>query len=287
MKPLLDDIDAIITNRTSGASELAVQALQALAKSVKTSQAATPELFTSELQEVIAALAKCRPTMATIYNAVHRFQQQLQTCVELSSTLPELQNYCMKALDQLKKDVIVNKKQSIINAANFINTGTTIATCSYSSTLVDAIHNAVLQGKTMLLLVMKSQAGAISYGEQSRLRFAADGLNCRVIPDDILPDSLDGVDLVLLGADTVFKDGSVLNGYPSLKLAETAAVHNPTVPVYVICDSLKFSLDRRLDKIEEGFEAIPFKFITGLISEDGVFKKEKMLDYLSSRAIYS
>ncbi len=286
MKPLLNAIDAIIANRTSGASELAVQALQVLAKSVKASQAATPELFTRELQEVIAALAECRPTMATIYNAVHRFQQQLQACVELSSTLPELQTCCMKALDQLEKDFIANKHQSIINAANFIHTGTTIATCSYSSTLVDAIHNAVLQGKTMLLRVMKSQASAISYGEQSRLRFAADGLSCRVIPDDILPDSLDGVDLVLLGADTMFKDGSVLNGYPSLKLAETAATHKPPVPVYVICDSLKFSLDHRLDKIEPGFEAIPFKFITGLISEDGIFREDGMLNYLGSRANY-
>lgn len=282
---LLDYIQAIVANRTSGASELAVQALQVLAKSVKTSQATTTNLFVSEIQEVIVAVADCRPTMATISNAVHLFQQQLQACTATYSTLPELQTCCIQALDQLEKKIIADKHQTIVNAANFIHTGTTIATCSYSSTLIDAVHNAVLQGKTISLRIMQSQSSAISYGEQSRMRLAADDLSCRVIPDNISPDALDGVDVVLFGADTVFKDGSVLNGYPSLKLATTAVAHHPPVAVYVICDSLKFSLDRRLDKIEPGFETIPYKLITGIISEDGVFRQGEMLNYLGRRAI--
>jgi len=281
MKSVQDAINGIATNRTSGASELAVQALHVITQSVQASKADNSESLYSELQVTLDALAGCRPTMATIYNCVQRFQHRLQLCTNSRNSLPELRSHCIETLVELEKNTMENKFQSILNAADFIHTGATIATCSYSSTLIEAIHNAVLLGKKMSFRILQSQSGDISYGEQTRLRLDAEGMVCQIIPDQISAPSLDGVDIVLLGADTVFQDGSVLNGYPSLKLASTAADHNPPVPVYVLCDSLKFSLNSWLDKTEHGFDLMPANLVTGLISEDGIFTGEAIINYLS------
>jgi len=281
MKLVLDAINDITTNQTSGASELAVQALHVITQSILASKTDNSESLYSELKETLDAVAGCRPAMATIYNCVLRFQNQLQLCTNSRNSLAELRSYCIETLEQLEKTILANKYQSILNAADFINAGANLATCSYSSTLIEAIHNAVLLGKKMHFLILQSQSGAINYGEQTQLRLAAEGTICQLISDEIKPESLDEVDIILIGADTVFLDGSVMNGYPSLKLAATAAEHNPPIPVYVLCDSLKFSLDRRLDKTEPGFELIPAKLVTGLISEDGVFTTDAIINYLA------
>jgi translation initiation factor eIF-2B subunit delta len=282
MMQILDSINDIVSNRTSGASELAVQTLHVLKQAVTSGKATDTDSFARYLLEVIDNLAGCRPTIATIYNAAQRFSDRLLICTLRGGTLDELRLCCIETLAQLEKEIVSNKTQSILNAANFIKNGSLLATCSYSSTFIETIHHTVQLGKKLSLRILQSQSGGISYGHQTQLRLEADGIDCKMVPDDLSLGFLDGVDLVLLGADVVFRNGSVLNGYPSLKLATTAAVHTPPIPVYAICDSLKFCLDRRLNIIEAGFEVIPSNLLTGLITEDGILISETIIQYLDN-----
>jgi translation initiation factor 2B subunit (eIF-2B alpha/beta/delta family) len=95
------------------------------------------------------------------------------------------------------------------------------------------------------------------------------------------------VDMVLIGADALLKNGDVINKIGSNMFAEIA--HNNKVPVYVIADSWKFS--SRPVNIEErehneiwknapkhikiknpAFETVKAKYITAIVSESGILK---------------
>lgn len=285
MRSLEDSILAIASNRTSGASELAIEALHVLKQAAASSRSADLSGYVQQLYRITDKLAGCRPSMAAIYNCAQIFRGGLAGCARQNDVLEEMRRCILEMLDELEAGITAGRSGSIINAADFIQSGWVLTTCSYSSTLVEAIHQAVLQGKKIAVRIMQSQAGITSYGEQTKFRLAAMGVACQMLPDKLAPILLDGVDLVLLGADAVFADGSVVNGHPSLELASRAAEHIPQIPRYVICDSLKFCPERNLESIEPGFDLVPGHLWSGLISEHGVFSGQALLDYLGTPGI--
>lgn len=282
MKTIQDLIKEIILDRQSGASELAVRALQVIKSAILAGRAVDKDSFTGELREVTDILAGCRPSMAAIKNCVRQFNQWLEVMIRNEDTLEALKCKCQAKAADLEIEIISNKKKSIDIAADFISTSSVIVTCSYSSTLIRVLQKAAEQGKELSLHILQSQAGTISYGQKTRQSLESYSLDCRIVDDNNMEESLEGADIVLLGSDTVFRDGSIVNGYPSLKLAALAAAHDPPVPVYAISDSSKFSLDAMEHRAEPGFDMIPCSLLSGLISEDGLFKGARIIAYLES-----
>jgi len=171
------------------------------------------------------------------------------------------------------KDMKTAKLRSISNAISFINDFLVIATCSCSSTLVEIFKTANRNGKKIELRILRSRSGCINYGEFTAAKLMETGVDCKVYDDSVSVGFLDGADIVMLGSDTVFKDDSVLNGYPSLKLSNLAAQHWPPIPVYVVSDSSKFSPAMPVKDCEPGFDLIPGSLIAGFITEEGLCKR--------------
>ena len=279
MKQIDKQINDIATDKNKGAIELAGQALEVVRSAVTFSRATDTDSFLAEIKDVINKLAICRPAMAVISNKVLRFDKWLQDFPIKNIDLEVLRSECLKTVDKLKEELIENKKKSIEHAAGIIDKTSVIVICSYSSTINAVLAKAVKQGKKLVLHIIKSSSGGISYGEISKKALESYGVECELFDDDMIAAALIGADMVVLGSDTVFTDGSVLNGYPSLLLATLA---QETVPVYVVSDTSKINLDNKKYGSEQGFELIPFEFLTGLITEHGIFKGDDIIAYLKS-----
>ncbi len=78
-----------------------------------------------------------------------------------------------------------------------------------------------------------------------------------------------------MGADSVLRDGRLINGLPTYELALAA---KGRLPFYVVCETLKFNprVSSMQVKLEEGFDLIPPELITGIITEAGTFKPENL-----------
>ena len=74
----------------------------------------------------------------------------------------------------------------------------------------------------------------------------------------------------LIGADRVCPDGSLVNGIPSLLLAEHT---HGVVPLYVAAET--FKLDDG-EHVEEGFETVPPRLIAGYVTDRGVVQPDQV-----------
>ncbi|MFW9877669.1 MAG: hypothetical protein ACFFG0_31670, partial [Candidatus Thorarchaeota archaeon] len=121
-----------------------------------------------------------------------------------------------------------------------------------------------------------------------------------LIIDVALGKFIDQIDFVLIGVDSILKDGSIINKIGTYPLALVAKAND--VAVYAVADSFKYNLRSHYDqkisiekksefeiyerKIENKFleiinyyfEIIPSKYITGIISEFGILSIKEFLE---------
>ena len=272
MKPARELIEEIASDRRSGASQLAMKGLDAVDCALWSNQEASPEELLEEVLQVARILRRCRPSMAAIANCARRIilgldslRQRLPAAISREAWRMEI----AAVIDQVRQEAIASRRESLANAAAVISRVGTVATCSYSSTVVEGITQAYERNHRPQVIVIRSLSGSLSHGEKTRQELQGHGIGCRLLEDDFEAEDLGGIDLVILGSDQLCRDGTIVNGYPSLRLAEAAVAHQPPIPVYAISDRFKLNLDFTPVEVESGFEVIPSRLLTGIITEDG------------------
>ena len=65
----------------------------------------------------------------------------------------------------------------------------------------------------------------------------------------------------MVGADTLLPDGGIINGWPTLGLAQ-AARH--MIPLYAVCEAYKMSAN---PVIQAGYELVPASLITKVVTD--------------------
>jgi translation initiation factor eIF-2B subunit delta/methylthioribose-1-phosphate isomerase len=115
---------------------------------------------------------------------------------------------------------------------------------------------------------------------QEGRRFADDlteaGLTVELVADEDASHALESVDLFLVGADSVFHDGSLVNRSGTSDLA--AAANEASVPVVVACETFKLApfappggASDWNDLPEDTFDLTPAERIDRYVTEEGVF----------------
>jgi len=278
-----------------GASELARRALKVLEKSIEFSGAINIKAFIEEQQEVASALMDVRPSMVAVRNAVYQATKEIPAQQDLLST----KTYLVSKIEEL----ISSSERAVCRIASLANElilkpGDRIFTHSYSSTVVAALENAHARS-SFTVFVTRSGAG------NSGLRTVR-SLTSAGIPVVYLDDTAVGLycrqsDKVILGADRICADGSLVNGIGTYQVA-LIAWHNG-IPVYVLCEKLKIDCEHKGDEVplEEKdpsevlnpglvrgsitvknpyFDVTPLKFITGILTENGLVEKQDLLPYI-------
>ena len=148
--------------------------------------------------------------------------------------------------------------------------GAIILTCSYSRTILEACSGASGAGKRLEVIALRSKRGDLAYGERMVESLVERRIQAQVCPDDVSVPDLGALTMALIGADRVRPDGSLVNGVPSLLLAEH--VHG-AAPLYVAAET--FKLDDA-EQIEDGFEAVPASLVTGYVTDRGVVQPSRV-----------
>jgi translation initiation factor 2B subunit (eIF-2B alpha/beta/delta family) len=107
----------------------------------------------------------------------------------------------------------------------------------------------------------------------------AAGLTVELVEDEHAVDALGGVSLLLVGADTVFRDGALCNKVGTCRLAEAAAGEG--VPTVVACEVIKLAPIDSADAPElreerEVFDVTPPELIEEVVTEDGTVRSDEV-----------
>lgn len=272
MKDMHAAVNAIKNDKVHGAGYLTDKALEAVKDTVASSQADNSEDLWQELSELASGLMACRPTMVSISNCTHRFVSDLQNYYASNPDLNSLRDFSLKTVQNIRNEFLLARSRTVQAGAGLVAAHDKIITCSYSATVVEALTCAHSQGKPFLVLAVRSQASpkGIAYGDKMASELGKREMECKVIADADIYAMARQADRALIGADAILADGSILNGFPSAKLAHAA--EQAGIPFYTICESSKFLNRDMPDEIETGFNLVPSSLITRIVSDKDIFK---------------
>jgi len=219
-------------------------------------------------KETIKKLLSLRPTEPLLKNILNYAQK----------------NSVKKALNLLKE----NEKKIVKNGVKLIKNNSIIFTHCHSSTVINILKEAKKQGKKFQ--VYNTETRPLFQGRKTALELNKARIKVINLVDSAAEFAIKKSNIMLIGADAILKNGSIINKIGSGLFAETSYNHN--VPVYVAANSLKYS--NKDVKIEErnfkeiwnnkkiriynpAFEIIDKKYVKGIISELGILKIKDFL----------
>jgi ribose 1,5-bisphosphate isomerase len=246
----------IAEDRLHGAGWLARQAVEALAQAVE--DGADPV-------ESGRALAAARPSIGAIAGAVGRVLAAGRTTDHLLDQSREL----LERRDHAARTIAVLLGPMLEGV---------VMTHSASAT----VREALLHGEPSRVVCTVSQP------QEEGRPFAADladqGLAVDLVADEDAARAVATANLLLLGADTVFADGSLVNKVGTAALAEAARAAD--VPVVVAFETFKLapfeSVEEALEAwggvagLEEVFDLTPSESISRYVTDEGVFEPDEI-----------
>ncbi|MHB8086470.1 MAG: eIF2B alpha/beta/delta subunit family protein [Dehalococcoidia bacterium] len=273
-------VNTIGRDRENGAGWLTSQSLEALKAACLESDARTATKFLSQVGEVVDALIQLRPGMVSIANYALKFRDDLSASQSRVKTIESLKKQGVA----IARRLIRYREKSTISAArhatNLVGRRTIILTCSYSSSVCDALELAKRKGLDFKVLAAESLHGKVSYGRITAGRLEKAGIVCRIVPDSQVHWHVARADTVLIGADSVSLQGWLINGFPTLEVAEIAGRRG--MPVYAICEKAKFDVRgfiTGMRRPEPGFDMVPLELVTSFITESGLLTPDDIYNF--------
>jgi translation initiation factor eIF-2B subunit delta len=260
MKLIEGRIEEIKGDKIHGASFLAKKSLETLKVASEQSQSGETGGFLNYLENVAEKLTRARPSMSPIANVVAQFSDRVKM-VSGEEDVISLKKFAVSMAEKLFEELNTASLKTAQNASLLIQNEDKVMTCSHSSSVVNTLKTAKSQGKSFEVLACESRSEDISYGEKIAQELKS-FVSVKVIPDDKIEDCIEEVSMVLVGADSILKDGSLINGTPTYRLALAA---NGKIPFYVVCERIKFSTSDK--EAEKGFDYIPASLITRIVTD--------------------
>jgi len=277
-----EELLAIKTDRTSGAAEIARKCLEIIAANALQVHVDSTRDLLSTLSSQADLLAQSRPSMAPVANLLHTFQKHIKSFSHAS--LEETRVNCANAA----KGIIAASLRATAETANHvaacIGKNRTILTHSYSSTILQAL--TLLSTSNLQVIISESRPLCEGYN-------LAEKLSELQIPTILITDAQTGLfvnkaDFVIVGADTILPDFTVLNKAGTYLTA--LAAHDRNIPFYVCSEKLKQipagAITPELEKMDGVelnapelphvtveniyFDLTPARLITGWINENGL-----------------
>jgi translation initiation factor 2B subunit (eIF-2B alpha/beta/delta family) len=229
---LPDFIKDILQDRSRGARELALTALEGVKDFLTTKVPDTPREFAVALRAILEATAEARPSMIPIMNAMdalHRRVADDQPVAEqidaLRKTIAELEERIRKGLDRMVDEAVAFFKQREVRV---------VMTHSYSSTVRTALYRGGEQGYIQRVIVTESRP---LYEGVTLARELAPVVEVTLITDAQAAEFLAEADALVLGADAIGVDLGFVNKVGSRMIARSARMAGR--PVIFIAETMK------------------------------------------------
>ncbi len=262
--------------------------------------------FLNELNHIMDTMLRTRPTAVNIKWAVNRIKMVVEDSKDSSiETLKELiKNEALKILEE---DIEVNKRIGM-NGISLLRDGMNILThCNAGALATGGYGTAtapvyLAKEKGMRLHVFVDETRPVLQGARlTAWEFIQEGIDCTLITDSSAGSLMKrgDIDIVIVGADRVARNGDVANKIGTYSLSVIAKENS--IPFYVAAplSSIDLNTEKGDDiPIEErgayeithirniriaplgvkvrnpAFDVTPCKYITGIITEIGILKPE-------------
>ncbi len=306
---------AIKTMVIRGAPAIGVAAAMGVALGMKKQLADAGKTgFWDRFEPVCQLLAATRPTAVNLFWALERMRKVWQRTVDSGLAASEAVDILVSEACQIwQEDIETNRKLGALgakivpeNARVLTHCNAGALACAGYGTALGVIRAAHKRGKIREVLADETrpllQGARLTAWELQRDR----------IPVTLITDNMAAhfmgkgmVDLVVVGADRIAANGDTANKIGTYGVAIIAREHQ--VPFYVAapCSTIDFALDsggkipiEERDRQEvltiggqyiappevavynPAFDVTPAKYITGIITEKGIYKPEELLAQL-------
>jgi translation initiation factor 2B subunit (eIF-2B alpha/beta/delta family) len=239
-------VKVIAEDRAHGAGWLARQAVEALADAVEAGE---------DPLEVARTLVTARPAMGAIAGAVGR--------VLASARSPE-------RLVQEAHALIAQRDRAAYSIAVLLQPYLqgTVMTHSASATVREALVHA--RPARVVCTVSEPQREGRGFADD----LTAEGLAVELVADDDAAHAVATVNVLLLGADSVFRDGSLVNKTGTSDLAKAAS--EAGIPIVVACETFKLAPFGAQEPEDAAFDLTPAELIDKYVTEEGVYGPDEI-----------
>ncbi|WP_158056177.1 translation initiation factor eIF-2B [Halorussus halophilus] len=277
-----ETVEEIREMQTHSSSVVAVKAARALADLLEREFASVEE-FERALERNSSALRRANPSHASLVTT-QRAIASMVTDAE-AETVPEAKEELERAIEEVVQQVETAKRKAADNAVEYFEDGMTIFTHDYSSTVLEAIEQAVSDGTFLEVYVSEARPRYLGR-KTARVLAEMDRVNAHLVVDGACGHYLPECDRVFLGMDCVVDD-TLYNRVGTFPLAATA--EEVDVPVTVVGSSAKlvaegfrFENDFRsgsevIREPAEGFsvenpayDATPTRLLDTIVTDEGV-----------------
>ncbi|WP_135824341.1 translation initiation factor eIF-2B [Halorussus ruber] len=277
-----ETVEEIREMQTHSSSVVAVKAARAL-EDLLERDFASVEDFERDLERNSSALRRANPSHASLVTT----QRAIVSMVEDADagTVEEAKATLADAIDDVVQQVETAKRRAAENATEFVEDGATILTHDYSSTVLEAIEQAVSEGRYVTVYVTEARPRYLGR-KTARALAEMDRVDAHLVVDGACGHYLPECDRVFIGMDCIVDD-TLYNRVGTFPLAATA--NRTDVPVTVVGSSAKlvgegfrFENDFRspsevLREPAEGFsvenpayDATPTDLLDSVVTDEGV-----------------
>lgn len=260
---LAERVDELRRDRYHGGSWMARRAVEALAEVANQPAASSAEVL-EQLDAAGRALAASRRAMGAIAGAVARVLAAAHHGGHLApEELRRLVNEEVQSLvgsrDRAAASIAIQLRPALTDA--FVLTHSASAT----------VREAVLY--TSPELVICTVSAPFEEGRAFAEELRESELAVELVEDDAAEEALERASIFLIGADTVFRDGSVANKVGTRELAEAAARRG--VRTVVAAEVIKLApIDAPETIDDEHFDITPHELIDEVVTEEGAYSSE-------------
>ena len=284
-----------------GAAAIADAAASALATQAETSEASSPTQFRDQLQEASRTLYETRPTAVSLPNALRYVLRGME-----GTSVPELRSSTIARAESFRTDLEVAQEKLGRVGANRLRDGDTVMTHCHSTDALSCVRQALEDGKELEAIVKETRPR--NQGHISARQLREWGVPVTLIVDNAAHRYLDDADHVLVGADSIAADGSVINkigtsglavsardrGVPVTVAAQTLKLHPDTMTGHtveietrdeleVLSETARLEItggesdDPGLDVENPAFDVTPPRYVDAIVTEHGQFPPESVV----------
>ncbi|WP_119815880.1 ribose 1,5-bisphosphate isomerase [Halalkaliarchaeum desulfuricum] len=291
---------AIASMEIRGAATIAAAAADALAAQAEASTASDPETFRRELRAAARRLHETRPTAVSLPNALRYVLRRMDG--DRGGDVTDV--------DALRRNVVgaaqefddrLDRAQEELGkvGANRLRDGDVVMTHCHSTDVLSCVEAAVDQGKQLEAYVKETRPRNQGHITARRLREL--GVPVTLIVDSAAHRYLPEADHVLVGADSIAADGSVINkigtsglavsarelGTPIVVAAQTIKLHPETLTGHtveietrdereVVDESTRGDIGD-IEVANPAFDVTPPRYVDAIVTESGQFPPESIV----------
>ncbi len=252
-----------------GANFLGRQSLELLSTTAQSSDAKNADELFYHLLLVFLRLRRTQPAMANLWNLTGKLLQIVDGERGRITSVDNLRTRIKEVGQRILEEAAAASEDASRNTAHSLPQDGVVLTHSYSSTILRSLELGLKSGKSFQVFATESYPGM--EGKQLAKDLIVVGIPVRLIPDSVLDSIIPRVNLVLVGADSVLKDGSLIHKVGTRNIAIAAKRHG--IHFISSCETAKFSTQDLLGETptlpQRLFDLTPAEFVSNYVTESG------------------